>query len=137
MISTVAQHPAVVNIAADPRASPGCASGINLPPVDASSLLAGHIRPVRKVSGMLCGARPAWRPVSRIAVDRFRIDAAQHPHVSAARRAGPGRHVLPGSYLVAPPKAGPDAAAPGLAGGPKLAAATGGGINAVMGLDDP
>src|SRR5262249_56948730 len=33
--------------------------------------------------------------------------------------------------------AGPGAAAPELAGGPQLAAAAGGGINAVMGVDDP
>src|SRR6266487_6815530 len=34
-------------------------------------------------------------------------------------------------------EAGPSAAAPGLAGGPELAVAAGGGINAVLGLDDP
>jgi hypothetical protein len=54
--------------------------------------------------------------------------------MASVRRAGAGwSQRLPGRCA----EAGPGAAAPGLADGPGLAAAAGGGIGAVMGVDDP
>src|SRR5436190_19226954 len=96
-----------------------------------------HIRermPVSRASP----ASQASSPPRRAAVHRSEVIAVEGAAGSGTASAKSARvgcsRQLPGRSA----EAGPGAATPGLAGGPELAAAAdGGGIDAVLGLDDP